>query len=170
MCVCDREKQRELNKSNDFTRSSEGRMTGLRRLRKKWSFWITTIFQQTHRSFRWLLGRVWGPCFIRHLAKPPRLICISATTAAATKNKAALNFYGPIDNNAAASEGREWRLGRASINVCTCFLRIKQRTYVENVVFLITVIIFVIFSSPMHNVSYLKVCFKFTSRSLFLQT
>jgi len=44
-----------------------------------------------------------GRCFIRHLAKPPRLICI--TTIAATENKAALNFYGPAEN-AAASGGR----------------------------------------------------------------
>lgn len=41
-----------------------------------------------------------GRCFIRHLAKPPRLICITAA-----ENKAALNFYGPADN-AAASGGR----------------------------------------------------------------
>lgn len=45
-----------------------------------------------------------GRCFIRHLAKPPRLICITAI-AAAEENKAALNFYGPADN-AAASRGR----------------------------------------------------------------
>lgn len=32
-----------------------------------------------------------------------------------------------------------------SINVCTCFLRVKRRAYAEHVVFLITVIIFYLF-------------------------
>lgn len=38
-----------------------------------------------------------------------------------------------------------------SINVCTCFLCIKQRTYAEKVVFLITVIIFIFALSLAHN-------------------
>lgn len=84
-------------------------MTGLKILRKE------KMIILDHRDistdpleFRMVVGeRERGPCFIRHLAKPPRLICISVTptVAAATMNKAALNFYSPVDN-AAASGGR----------------------------------------------------------------
>lgn len=63
---------------------------------------------------------------------------------ASAQNKAALNFYSPVDDGTRAEGDATWAL--ASINVCTCFLCALSAARTKTVVFFITIII--IFSLP----------------------